>query len=147
MHQLQRSWAFDPSIRRHSGIWGAADEAVLNIVRKKIPQKYLKKNLLLEVGPLESTMLCATAPLSTSCLALSAMPPSSPLLTSSTSLQNTHNSELVRIRAVFWSFIFAEVSNSVGEVADQNPFSSIKPRQKSRVADPHSFDTDLDPAF
>jgi hypothetical protein len=26
---------FDPSIRRHSGIWGAADEAVLNIVRKK----------------------------------------------------------------------------------------------------------------
>ncbi len=35
---------FDPSIRRHSGIWGAADEAVLNIVRtkkkrKKSPQK------------------------------------------------------------------------------------------------------------
>ncbi len=32
---------FDPSIRRHSGIWGAADEAVLNTVRKKkkIPQK------------------------------------------------------------------------------------------------------------
>ncbi len=33
---------FDPSIRRHSGIWGAADEAVLNIVWKKswkIPQK------------------------------------------------------------------------------------------------------------
>jgi hypothetical protein len=27
---------FDPSILRHSGIWGAADEAVLNIVRKKI---------------------------------------------------------------------------------------------------------------
>ncbi len=26
---------FDPSIRRHSGIWGAADEAVLNIVRTK----------------------------------------------------------------------------------------------------------------
>ncbi len=25
---------FDPSIRRHSGIWGAADVAVLNIVRK-----------------------------------------------------------------------------------------------------------------
>ncbi len=48
MHQLQRSWGFDPSIRRHSGIWGAADEAVLNIERKKIfffnpPQKYLKK--------------------------------------------------------------------------------------------------------
>ncbi len=34
---------FDPSIRRYSGIWGAADEAVLNIVRKKekkSPQKY-----------------------------------------------------------------------------------------------------------
>ncbi len=33
---------FDPSIRRHSGIWGAADEAVLNTVmnkREKIPQK------------------------------------------------------------------------------------------------------------
>ncbi len=27
---------FDPSIRRHSGIWGAADEAVFNIVRKKV---------------------------------------------------------------------------------------------------------------
>ncbi len=26
---------FDPSIRRLSGIWGAADEAVLNIVKKK----------------------------------------------------------------------------------------------------------------
>ncbi len=39
---------FDPSIRRHSGIWGAADEQCwLNIVRtKKIknpPKKYLKK--------------------------------------------------------------------------------------------------------
>ncbi len=38
---------FDPSIRRHSGIWGTADEAVLNIVwktnRKKSPQKYWKK--------------------------------------------------------------------------------------------------------
>ncbi len=36
---------FDPSIRRHSGIWGAADETVLNIVRtkknkKKSPQCY-----------------------------------------------------------------------------------------------------------
>jgi hypothetical protein len=34
---------FDPSIRRHSGIWGAADEAVLNIVRtnrKNPPKKY-----------------------------------------------------------------------------------------------------------
>ncbi len=37
---------FDPSIRPHSGIWGAADEAVLNIVRKKkkkSPPKILKK--------------------------------------------------------------------------------------------------------
>jgi hypothetical protein len=37
---------FDPSIRRHSGIWGAADETVLNIVqkkKKKSPKKYLKK--------------------------------------------------------------------------------------------------------
>ncbi len=38
---------FDPSIRRHSKIWGAADEAVLNIVRKKKrknpPKNYLKK--------------------------------------------------------------------------------------------------------
>jgi hypothetical protein len=30
---------FDPSIRRHSGIWGAADETVLNIVRKKYTKK------------------------------------------------------------------------------------------------------------
>jgi hypothetical protein len=37
---------FDPSIRRHSGIWGAADEAVLNIVEKKEknpPKKIFKK--------------------------------------------------------------------------------------------------------
>jgi hypothetical protein len=37
---------FDPSIRRHSGICGAADDAVLNIVRtkrKKSPQKIFKK--------------------------------------------------------------------------------------------------------
>ncbi len=39
---------FDLSIRRHSGIWGAADEAVLNIVRtkrKKSPKKYLFKGI------------------------------------------------------------------------------------------------------
>ncbi len=32
---------FDPSILRHSGIWGAADDAVLNIVdkKKKNPKK------------------------------------------------------------------------------------------------------------
>jgi hypothetical protein len=39
---------FDPSIHRHSGIWGAADEAVLNIVRTKRkksppPKKKIKK--------------------------------------------------------------------------------------------------------
>ncbi len=38
-----------PSIRRHSGIWGAADETVLNKEWKKKfflnpPKKYLKKN-------------------------------------------------------------------------------------------------------
>ncbi len=44
---------FDPSIRRHSGIWGAADEAVLNIVRKKrkkSPQKiFEKKSIWLKI--------------------------------------------------------------------------------------------------
>ncbi len=34
---------FDPSIRRHSEIWGAAVEAVRIIVRNKIPQKIFKK--------------------------------------------------------------------------------------------------------
>ncbi len=39
----------DPSIIRHSGIWGAADEAVLNIVKKykknlKIPLELSPKN-------------------------------------------------------------------------------------------------------
>jgi hypothetical protein len=39
-------YLFDPSIRQHSGIRGAADKAVLNIVRKKtIPQKIFIKNL------------------------------------------------------------------------------------------------------
>ncbi len=36
---------FDPSIRRHSGIWGAADEAVLNIVRTKRKNPPKKKIL------------------------------------------------------------------------------------------------------
>jgi hypothetical protein len=37
---------FDPSILRHSGIWGAADEAVVNnVYRKKIPP--LKQNSVL----------------------------------------------------------------------------------------------------
>ncbi len=31
---------FDPSVLRHSGIWGAADEVVLNIVHKKIQQNH-----------------------------------------------------------------------------------------------------------
>ncbi len=31
--QLFNSPGFDPSIRQHSGIWGAADEAMLNIVQ------------------------------------------------------------------------------------------------------------------
>ncbi len=31
-----RNWpGFDPSILRHSEIWGAADEALLNIIQKK----------------------------------------------------------------------------------------------------------------
>jgi hypothetical protein len=41
---------FDPSIRRHSGTWGAADETVLNIVRtkrKKSPQKNIYKKILI----------------------------------------------------------------------------------------------------
>ncbi len=39
---------FDPSIPRHSGILGAADEAVLNIVYKKGNLKTIKlSNLLL----------------------------------------------------------------------------------------------------
>jgi hypothetical protein len=37
---------FDPSIRRHSGIWGAADDAVLNKVRKKYKKSPTKKNSL-----------------------------------------------------------------------------------------------------
>ncbi len=36
---------FDPNIRRHSGIWGAADEAVLNTVRKKKNLKNPPKNI------------------------------------------------------------------------------------------------------
>ncbi len=44
---------FDPSIRRHSGIWGAADEAVLNTVRKKRknpPPPKKKKYIYLDQG-------------------------------------------------------------------------------------------------
>ncbi len=45
VRQPHRQPEFDPSIRRHSEIWGAANEAVLNIVfKKKIPPKIFKKN-------------------------------------------------------------------------------------------------------
>ncbi len=37
---------FDPSILRHSGIWGAADEAALNIEHKKSEKAPLKINYL-----------------------------------------------------------------------------------------------------
>ncbi len=50
----------DPSIRRHSGIWGAADEAVLNTVRKKFkipPKKYLKKKKTIVCCTLQSAFL------------------------------------------------------------------------------------------
>ncbi len=36
--EVPNSPGFDPSILRHSGIWGAADEAVLNTVYKKNPK-------------------------------------------------------------------------------------------------------------
>ncbi len=51
---------FDPSIRRHSGIWGAADEAVLNIVRKKKnpPPPKKKKKLNFGLGPRRSISAC-----------------------------------------------------------------------------------------
>jgi hypothetical protein len=42
MPKSQQSW-FDPSILRHSGMWGAADEAVLNPVHRK---KFQKQTLL-----------------------------------------------------------------------------------------------------
>ncbi len=47
---------FDPSIRRRSGIWGAADEAVLNTVRKK--QKNKKKYLKKRVSYIEWGKIC-----------------------------------------------------------------------------------------
>ncbi len=43
---------FDPSIRRHSGIWGAANEAVLNIVRtkrKNPPKNIFKKSIYINI--------------------------------------------------------------------------------------------------
>ncbi len=43
--QNRNSTGFDPSILGHSGIWGAADEAVLNKVLKKSEQKKEFKNL------------------------------------------------------------------------------------------------------
>ncbi len=53
---------FDPSIRRHSGIGGAADEAVLNIVRKKIknllpPQKKISRMSFHQKYIVNSTIL------------------------------------------------------------------------------------------
>ncbi len=43
--QSQSSSGFDPNILRYSGIWGAADEAVLNNVHKrKNPKKSPFKN-------------------------------------------------------------------------------------------------------
>ncbi len=59
---------FDPSIRRHSGIWGAADEAVLNNVRtkrKKSPKKIFKKKKKLSCQfflPSNRTYLGANTP-------------------------------------------------------------------------------------
>ncbi len=58
---------FDPSILRHSEVWGAADEAVLNTVQRKKIQKislfYLSKwffvlNKLCEAGRFESRIFC-----------------------------------------------------------------------------------------
>ncbi len=52
---------FDPSIRRHSGIWGAADEAMLNKVRKKYkkspPPK--KNSLNFCAATMETTHTCS----------------------------------------------------------------------------------------
>ncbi len=80
MHQLQRSWVrwFDPSIRRHSGIWGAADEAVLNLVRKKLkyPPKILKKKILVWkwLSYLLNTFVCLLSGLYLSFLSLYLFP-------------------------------------------------------------------------
>ncbi len=47
---------FDPSILRHSGIWGAADEALLNTVHMKNEEKNKKeKNPVLS----SSLVLCS----------------------------------------------------------------------------------------
>ncbi len=48
---------FDPSIFRHSGIWGAADEAVLNTVHRKNP-----KNPPVRVSDAESRHGCTRVP-------------------------------------------------------------------------------------
>jgi hypothetical protein len=47
--QSHNSPGFDPSILRHSGILGAADEAVLNNVHKKIKIKTFKNDYLLSL--------------------------------------------------------------------------------------------------
>ncbi len=51
---------FDPSIRQHSGIWGVAEEAMLNIVRKKI-KKIPQKNILQPVY-LNKIIMCGAPP-------------------------------------------------------------------------------------
>ncbi len=70
---------FNHSIRRHSGIWGAADEAVLNIVRKKLkkspppPQKkytvptvkYRNVCPVVRIGSRPLTRECVSPPLGT----------------------------------------------------------------------------------
>jgi hypothetical protein len=58
---------FDPSIRRHRGIWGAADETVLNIVRNFFyylytPKNIFKKRIMLGsrslLAPIQLPVLC-----------------------------------------------------------------------------------------
>jgi hypothetical protein len=48
MPKLQQSWV-NPSILRHSGIEGAADEAVLNIVHRRNKKKSSCKKSILSV--------------------------------------------------------------------------------------------------
>ncbi len=50
---------FDPCIRRHSGIWGAADETVLNIVRTN-KRKKSPKIIIIIISLLYCTVLYCT---------------------------------------------------------------------------------------
>jgi hypothetical protein len=79
---------FDPSIRRHSGIWGAADETVLNTystlenlpwLAKRYPSGYGKLNKLLYSSsssqvssPFQSSRYCM---LFSTCIKVNIMPP------------------------------------------------------------------------